>query len=325
MEHNHWENKTILVAPLNWGLGHAARTAALIDYLRRSGARIILAGDGKSGLWLRRHYPTLKYWPMPELDLHYSRHNHQILCLLGQLWKVIGWMHADKCCVREIARQEKPDYILSDNRPGFRAKDIHSIYITHQVRIHLPQSWRWAEGIATAIHRHLFKSFDEVWIPDYEQIDKSLAGELSHPAPRGITSQYIGPLSRLEPYLETPEDTRYDTLILLSGLEPQRSIWEKELIEQYAQRDEEVLLIEGRIGEPNTRRSYRHITIQPWIGDEALAACLKGCHEIVVRSGYSTIMDLALMGVIDKARFTPTPGQSEQEYLKRWSDEHRPR
>jgi UDP-N-acetylglucosamine:LPS N-acetylglucosamine transferase len=37
---------------------------------------------------------------------------------------------------------------------------------------------------------------------------------------------------------------------------------------------------------------------------------------ILSRSGYSTIMDLAVLG--KKAIFVPTPGQTEQEYLSRY-------
>jgi hypothetical protein len=39
---------------------------------------------------------------------------------------------------------------------------------------------------------------------------------------------------------------------------------------------------------------------------------------IIARSGYSTIMDLEALGLLDKTEFHPTPGQSEQEYLAGW-------
>ncbi|MFI5164576.1 MAG: glycosyltransferase, partial [Bacteroidia bacterium] len=40
---------------------------------------------------------------------------------------------------------------------------------------------------------------------------------------------------------------------------------------------------------------------------------------IVSRPGYSTVMDLALLG--KKAVFVPTPGQTEQEYLANYFSE----
>ena len=49
--------------------------------------------------------------------------------------------------------------------------------------------------------------------------------------------------------------------------------------------------------------------------DEKFAAILKGCREIICRAGYSTVMDLEVLRVLNKALFYPTPGQTEQEYL----------
>ena len=53
----------------------------------------------------------------------------------------------------------------------------------------------------------------------------------------------------------------------------------------------------------------------PYASDEHLAGWLLGAKTIIARSGYSTIMDLATLGVLWKARLIPTPGQPEQEYL----------
>jgi hypothetical protein len=51
------------------------------------------------------------------------------------------------------------------------------------------------------------------------------------------------------------------------------------------------------------------------MSDEELLPLLQQADKIIVRSGYSTIMDLAVLGLLHKAEFHPTPGQSEQEYL----------
>jgi hypothetical protein len=51
------------------------------------------------------------------------------------------------------------------------------------------------------------------------------------------------------------------------------------------------------------------------MSDEELLPLLQRADKIIVRSGYSTIMDLAVLGLLNKAEFHPTPGQSEQEYL----------
>ena len=51
------------------------------------------------------------------------------------------------------------------------------------------------------------------------------------------------------------------------------------------------------------------------MSDAELVPALLGASRIIARSGYSTIMDLAALGVKDKAELIPTPGQPEQEYL----------
>ena len=40
--------KKVIVAPLNWGLGHATRCIPIIDELLRQGAEVIIASDGEA-------------------------------------------------------------------------------------------------------------------------------------------------------------------------------------------------------------------------------------------------------------------------------------
>ena len=57
--------------------------------------------------------------------------------------------------------------------------------------------------------------------------------------------------------------------------------------------------------------------------DAELAEVLRHAKHIIARSGYSTIMDLAALGLlnskiknrISKIELIPTPGHPEQEYL----------
>ena len=45
---------------------------------------------------------------------------------------------------------------------------------------------------------------------------------------------------------------------------------------------------------------------------------LQKAKRIIARSGYSTIMDLATLELLDRAELIATPGQPEQEYLQEW-------
>ena len=107
----------------------------------------------------------------------------------------------------------------------------------------------------------------------------------------------------------------YTSLVLLSGLEPQRTIFEQELLQRFADTHERVLLVRGKVSDPHTVIQRGNITILPSITDDDLRTVVQEVHTIIARSGYSTIMDLEALGVLRKAEFHPTPGQSEQEYL----------
>ena len=50
-------NKKILIAPLNWGLGHATRCIPIINALIEEGLEPILAGDGDSLKLLQKEFP----------------------------------------------------------------------------------------------------------------------------------------------------------------------------------------------------------------------------------------------------------------------------
>ena len=58
-----------LVAPLNWGLGHASRCIPLIHRLLDEGHEVVIGGDGMSFTLLRKHFPKLRYVYLAPLDL----------------------------------------------------------------------------------------------------------------------------------------------------------------------------------------------------------------------------------------------------------------
>ena len=309
----------ILVAPLNWGLGHASRCVPLVRRWLDEGHEVVLGGDGESLTLLRKHFPKLRYTYLAPLHLRYSRSGRQVWAMVKALPHIISWAMKDHVMLQAVLREEPFDRVVSDNRFGLFAKGTECIYMTHQLHIRLPRGWRWAEGIASRLHAHIYKRFDQVWVPDYEEKGKSLAGELSHPDKYANSRYvYIGPLSRF--YSQPSELSRspYDVVAVLSGLEPQRSLLEQEIVARYSKQTSEILIVQGLMNRPNTRIKRGHITIVPHLGDAELQDALLGAEMIIARSGYSTIMDLNALGVLDKAELIPTPGQPEQEYLAEW-------
>jgi predicted glycosyltransferase len=318
----------ILVAPLNWGLGHASRCVPLVQRLSDEGHEVILGGDGDSLTLLRKHFPKLRYVYLAPLNLRYSAGHRQVWAMLKAFPQLIRWALQDHAMLNAILREETIDQVISDNRFGLYLNhqspitnnQCECIYMTHQLHIMLPKGWKWAESIASRVHARIYAHFNKVWVPDYEEVEKSLAGELSHPKAFSIqysAISYIGSLSRFE--YQSPithhQSPLYDVVAVLSGLEPHRTLLEKELIARYTGKAEKVLIVQGLMSRPNTRIKRGNITIVPYMSDAELVPALLGASRIIARSGYSTIMDLAALGVMDKAELIPTPGQPEQEYL----------
>ena len=365
----------LLLAPLNWGLGHASRCVPLVRRFLEEGHEVILGGDGESLTLLRKHFPALRYVYLASLNLRYSAGQRQVWAMLKAIPKLILWSIKDHTILQSILRKEHIDQVISDNRFGLfisnrrsRSNSVavqqpsgltaeggqtQSVYITHQLHIILPKGWKWLEPLAERLHARIYRRFDEVWVPDYENFDQSLAGDLSHPNNQSpITNhqlKYIGPLSR---FSNSPKDGltaqrsnsvtvqqrsgHYDIVVVLSGLEPHRSLLEQEIIRRYtnyqsSMTDEQspitnhqsVLIVEGQMNKPATTIKRGNITIVPSLDDDSLVAVLLSAKHIFVRSGYSTIMDLHALGLLtsnikhqtSNIELLPTPGQPEQEYL----------
>ena len=330
---------------MNWGLGHASRCIPLVRRLIREGHEVILGGDGESLTLLRKLFPKLRYTYLAPLNLRYSAGKSQVWAMLKALPKLFLWSLKDHAMLQAVLREEPIDYVLSDNRfglfvdqpttndhrPTTNDQRPSTIYLTHQLHIMLPRPWRWLEPLVARLHARIYTRFNKVWIPDYEDADKSLAGELSHLKISNLKSQisnlhYIGPLSRFEDYDRSQDNLiaqNYTVVAVLSGLEPHRTLLEKEIVARYLDTDEQVLIVQGLVNRPNTRFKRRNITLVPSITDAELVPALMNAKHIIARSGYSTIMDLHALGLLPSKNETPnpqielipTPGQPEQEYL----------
>ena len=309
----------ILLAPLNWGLGHATRCIPLVRQFLEQGDEVVLAGDGASLLLLQRHFPSLRTITFPSLELRYTENNQQRGFYLRALPRLLRYAIANRYYLHQQLAIEHFDLIVSDNRIGFFSRQVRSVYITHQLYLRLPRRLRLLQPIARALHACVYSRYNEVWVPDYADPEHNLAGELCHGGSFDKRVKYIGPLSRFSPLPSQLSTFNIQhstfTLSLLSGLEPQRSIFERQLINRAMQSGERMILVQGLPSRPHTVIERGNITIVPHLSDEELLPLLYESSTIIARSGYSTIMDLEVLGLLGKSELHPTPGQSEQEYL----------
>lgn len=218
--------------------------------------------------------------------------------------------------LEHITKRHNIDIIISDNRYGAWHKDILSVIMTHQLRINTGGNKFLAlfQPILQGMNRRFIRKFNRCWIPDYEE-QPGLSGKLSHPLPRDIKADYIGPLSRFQQYGETKKSSAktIDIVAMISGPEPQRSIFEKIILEQSIHIDRKMLILGGKPGEQETNSQTGIHEYKSHLESDELTHHLKNAELIISRPGYSTLMDLAYLQ--KKAVFVPTPGQTEQEYL----------
>jgi uncharacterized protein (TIGR00661 family) len=313
--------KKVLIAPLNWGLGHATRCIPIINELLRQGADVILASDGAAYHLLKAEYPTLPIYTLPAYNIRYPFQN-MMLSMALQIPKILSGYILEHIWLRRFIKKNAIDIVISDNRYGLYNRNVHTIFMTHQLNIQTNSPF-W-DFFIRKINHFFIKKFDTCWIPDFEK-EPSLAGSLSHGhLPNNLKIKYLGPLSR---FIKKDFKKKYKAIIVLSGPEPQRSILEKKIIAQLEdiandmvsasattpQYEVPFILVRGL---PDTQHSLpilNKIEIYNFLTTNELNQKIQESELMICRSGYTTIMDLVQLQA--KAILIPTPGQTEQIYL----------
>lgn len=305
--------KRILLAPLDWGLGHATRCIPLISALVNQGHEVFVAGDGRIKTLLLQEFPEIPFLTLKGYEIHYSKTKIGLpFTIVRQIPKILKSVQYEHRWLNKMLHKYSFDVVISDNRYGLFHPQVHSVFITHQLLIKAP--FHLIEQVLQKINYYFINKFDECWVPDREQ-PPYLAGELAHPSklPK-VSVKYIGPLSRLQ--RNGAANTGQHVLILLSGPEPQRSILEQKILQQVGNISSPVLLIRGVPGELAIPDVATHVVVKNHLPAQELQRALSEASIVISRCGYSTVMDL--MAVKKKSILIPTPGQTEQEYLARY-------
>ena len=299
----------VLVAPLDWGLGHATRCISIIYTLQEQGVTVLLAGDHAIETILKKEFPDCEFLPLKGYNIRYSRKKYFfMLKLLSQLGRVRNSIQLEQLWLKKVVTEHQIDAVISDNRPGLYHPNIPCIYITHQLQIETGTTI--GNTIASALHRYYINRFSGCWVPDQENAP-GLAGKLSHPHYLPKTPiQYLGNLSRFK-YNNTAK--KKGLCILLSGPEPQRTLLEQAIVPQLSLLPGPISLVRGLPNSKETLELPPHIQCFSHLPAKDLNQLLNETAMVICRSGYSTVMDLVELKA--NAIMIPTPGQSEQEYL----------
>ncbi|MCX7861845.1 MAG: hypothetical protein N2449_02485 [Bacteroidales bacterium] len=309
----------ILLCPLDWGLGHVARMVPLIYKLQSYNATIYIACNKRQYNFLTKENITFEWLPCSSPEIRYSKKRLTVFSLVGIVPKIIFGTLRDRKCVKRWKKKYSFHLIISDNRYGCYDKQITSVIITHQIRIKLPKSVLWAENLTTWLIRKQINNFHQCWIPDVAQQSK-FAGELS--TTTLVNAVYVGILSRFAHVNSLIlSNTSYEVLAIISGPEPQRSIFAQIVLEQMKKIKLPCVLVLGDYDKDFSIHQEQNVTIYSYANTPLLFSLIQSSKFIVARSGYSTIMDLFYLK--RTAILVPTPGQTEQEYLASYYKERR--
>lgn len=270
---------------------------------------MILGVTASTRLILDEEFPALKKIDIEPYNIRYSKFMPLSMTLLLdslRIWAVIKKEHKQ---LLKLVKEHRIDVVISDNRFGLYDQRIETVYITHQLNI---KAGIWS-GLANRIHHRFMHKFSKIWVPDFEEPGKALAGDLSR-HPNLEVNQYLGLLSRLDAGIT--KTTSFDYLVILSGVEPQRSILEEKLYEKMKNTSKKLCLIRGTT--IPFKFSYPPgIQVIDLPDATQLAQCIRNAETVICRSGYSTLMDLYVFNK-EKLVLIPTPGQSEQMYLAKY-------
>ena len=188
----------VLVAPLDWGLGHATRCVPVVHEFLRAGADVELAVVKANAKFFREVFPDLRQRLAPSYNIVYPKHGYNMaFWLLKNSMHLNAVMRYEHHFAEEMVERHGYDVLFSDNRFAFYSKNAYSIYMTHQRRIAFPQTFSAFEGVGVMWHANVMRKFDEVWVPDLEFFP-GYAGSLSHSGatPGDKPMRYVGPMSR---------------------------------------------------------------------------------------------------------------------------------
>ncbi len=304
----------VLIAPLNWGLGHATRCVPIIRKLLAEGHEPVLVADGYPLIFLQQAFPRLRFIEFSSYKIQYSSGKSQLGAMLFNFPAIVLGIVREHLWLRELLRFEHFEQVISDNRFGMWNRRVHSIYITHQLMVKMPENLKFIEPLIHFIHKVIIGRYNECWIPDRAE-NAGLSGDLAHKYPLPHNAKFIGTLSRFQGMENIESNKDFEVVAVISGVEPQRTIIENNLLLKYNNRPEKILIVQGQPQIEKKTKLIGNIRLVSHLSDKELVAFLLGATKIICRSGYSSIMDLDVLGCLHKAELIPTPGQTEQEYL----------
>lgn len=299
--------KKVLIAVLDWGLGHATRCIPIIHALIEKNCRVVLASNGRAYELLKKQFPDLKLYRLSSYNPHYPHGKNMVWKMALQLPKFCHTIWREHREIEKIVARENIDAVISDNRYNCYSTKAKSVFITHQTHVLMPSGHRWLEKQVNKMNRSFIRQYTECWIP---APDENLLQDLFDTS-ADYPKKFIGYLSDMK---REEKVKKYDVCVVCSGPEPQRTLFENLVSEQLKKTSLNYIVVRGKPEALNPVYSNaEHQQVVNFLNTSSLSEVINESEIVIARSGYSMIMDVAKLGA--KAIFIPTPGQTEQEHL----------
>ncbi|MGV3632409.1 MAG: glycosyltransferase [Bacteroidota bacterium] len=299
-------DKRILYAALDWGFGHVTRSIGIIRQLEEQGNTVMIACNKEQKQVFVSYFPELIYETLEGYDLRFGGKGNWSLDLWKQRREFLKTIEKEQKRAEDLCSKHAIGLVVSDHRYGFRSAGLPSVFVTHQLHLPIPKIaflvQRW--------HEKQLRKFTALWVLDDEK--NTLAGKLSRRI-RHADLNYVGWFSRFESSNRIFESSKkhFDYLIVLSGPQPYAKQLLKEVRKKVSfSRKKVAVLHPASLVFKQKMKGLEYFPAQDLKKNDAL---FYQSETIISRSGYSTIMDIRVLG--KKAILYPTKGQKEQEYL----------
>jgi len=302
-----FRNQTIFYCVLNWGIGHATRSVPIIKQLLDQQNEVILFSDGEAENLLKTSFPNLTIQSLPSYKIQYKAKKNLLIDIALQSVTRLWVLNKEYYVLKKYAKKYSPSIVISDNRYGCNLKTTENYLITHQLKL---VANNWIERLSPKFIGMLIKPFRELWIPDIESV--KLSGNMTE-VKFPIVKRWIGFPKLILP-TTTTLDYKSKLLILLSGPEPRRSELEAIYLKTIPRIPFDVTFIAGNFSKGYVEKKEGNLNFFSFKKYEETIQHISAADMIVCRSGYSTLIDLYILGK-EKIICIPTAGQPEQEYL----------
>ena len=90
------KKKRILLAPLDWGLGHATRCIPIANALEANDYEVVFAADGRPLNLLMQEFPKHHFIKLPGYEIRYPKNGNMAASMLWQLPKIMRGIKTER-------------------------------------------------------------------------------------------------------------------------------------------------------------------------------------------------------------------------------------